>query len=154
MAIICIDNPIIASVLSIFVSAVTLDHSTILQVNATMIVGILVFMSFSNEIFIGNVPSDVVNKFSNTNLTVTSIENQALQSYLEQRGQSSQVYFTVLILIPIAVSCLFIVYYDYKHDEDDESEKIFRKRSILSMLVGFGMLIASILSKKVSRNAT
>ena len=151
MAIICIDNPIIASVLSIFVSAVTLDHSTILQVNATMSVGILVFMSFSNEIFIGNVPSDVVNKFSNTNLTVTSIENQTLQFI---RGQSSQVYFTVLTLIPFAVSCLFIGYYDYKHDEDDESEKIFRKRSILSMLVGFGMLIASILSKKVSRNAT
>ena len=97
---------------------------------------------------------DVVNKFSNTNLTVTSIENQTLQSYLEQRGQSSQVYFTVLTLIPFAVSCLFIGYYDYKHDEDDESEKIFRKRSTLSMLVGFGMLIVSILSKKVSRNAT
>ena len=64
-----------------------------------------------------------------------------MQSYLEQRGQSSQVYFTVLTLVPFAASCLIIGYYDYKHDEYDESERRFRKGSMVFMLFGFAMLI-------------
>ena len=107
-----------------------------------MIEGILIFMSFSSSIFIGNIPSEVINRLSNPNLTDMGSQNASMQSYLEQSGLSSQVYFTVLTLIPFAGACLIIGYYDYKHDEDDESEKRFRNCSILCMLIGFGMLIA------------
>jgi hypothetical protein len=55
MVITCIGNPIIHSFLSYFAPAMALDHSTILQVNGTMIVGILIFLSFSSSIFIGNI---------------------------------------------------------------------------------------------------
>jgi hypothetical protein len=118
-----------------------LDHSTILQVNATMFVGILIFLSFSSSLFIGNIPSDEVNRLSNLNSTNTESESASMQSYLEQRGQSSQVYVTVLTLVPFAASCLIIGYYDYKHDEYDESEKRFRKGSMIFLLFGFAMLI-------------
>ena len=63
-----------------------------------------------------------------------------LESYLEQRGQSSQVYFTALTLVPFAASCLIIGYYDYKHDEYDESEKRFPKGLMVFLLFSFAIV--------------
>jgi len=135
MVITCIGNPIIHSFLSYFVPAMVLDHSTILQVNATMIDILVIFRFF----IIGNIPPDVINRLSN--ITNTESRSASMQFYFEQRGQSSQVYFTVLTLVPFAVSCLIIGIYDYKHDEYDDSEKRFRKGSVVFMLLGFVMLI-------------
>jgi hypothetical protein len=77
----CIGNPIIHLFLAYFAPAIELDHSTIPQVNAAMIVGISIFISFSGSIFIGNIPTEVMNELSNPKTTDTESQYASMQTF-------------------------------------------------------------------------
>lgn len=108
-----------------------LDHSTILQVNATMIVGILIFFSFSSSLF---GLSSNLSDFRRLNQTVqkeilehynaASMNDLEAQFEAEAEAESTlvQVTLTAIPIIPFTASSLLVTYY-IRQNHSAENEK-------------------------------
>lgn len=128
----------------------TLDHSTILQVNATMIVGILIFLSFSSSMFGTISESDVVmmnetmNMIGLPDIPIPVWDN--VRAKAEAEASSYQVFATVITLVPFTASSLTVVMYEIKRAQSAQLEKPYIRLSLLLMTSGFVILIVVLLS--------
>jgi hypothetical protein len=108
-----------------------LDDKTILQVNATLIAGILIFLSFSSTIF----GEEIIRNLG---------EKSDKLSELVRLFPAVQIIMTVILLIPFGFSATGIIYANLQSLEGKSSER-YRQGSLKSLGRGIYFLVIALL---------